>query len=509
MFYDRMSPLTRQLAGISAGPLLALLVLLCPCPEGLQAVGQRALAGTVWITAWWMLDIFSLAGTALLSIIVYALLGVASPLELFQSFGSGMIMLMIGATLLIGAWTESRFIQRYAYWCMNLPIVKNRPFRFILVFGLACGLASVIVPNIPLAILFTAIAVATADGLGIKPGESNLIRILCMVGGMAACYGGIGSPLGGAPNLITIGYVQKFAGYEVEFWQWTFIGLPAAVLCLLSMFVLARILFPLKAQEKESLPVPKAYIEGKLREMGPISRYEAIAVAMMLIALFLWILGPSIAGWAGVKSLKPVLSVTGVAYFAGVLLFVVPRCIDKSSGKLVFAMTWPQAEKNIGWSIMIMLLGGLVIGDALLRGGMDKWLAGVFQAVLGDISGVWVWFLAVLATALLSQVANNLAMMALFTPVVIQLGYAYGFNPVAAALSVGMAANVGVMFPFSSTPIAASIVGACGHASIRDYALFGFFICVIGATIVFGCAYLLGPIAFPDVPLAPPAVTIK
>lgn len=492
--------LRKQIFKIFLGPILCGVILMLPQPDGLSETGLRAIAGTVWIVAWWMMDIFSLAGTGLLTIAIYTLLGVASPLTLFKNFGGAMIMIILGSTLLIGAWTESRFIQRYAYWCMNRPFVGNSPTRFLIIFGMSCGLLSVLVPNIPLAVLFTAIAVATARGLDIVPGQSNLIRVMCMVAGMASCYGGIGSPLGGAPNLITIGYVEKFAHYQVEFWQWTIIGLPAAVLCLLVLMLMARLLFPSKGKERHNLPVPKAYLEEKLHELGPVSTYEHIALGVMLVALFFWIAGPSIAEASGIKYLKGVFSVPGVAFFSGVILFIIPRAVDRQNGKLIFAMNWEQAERNIGWNIMCMLLGGLVIGDALQTGGVDTWLSELLKTMLGNVSGTLVWFLIVLLSALLSQVVNNLAVMALFTPIIINLGYAFGFNPIAAALSIGMVSNIGVMFPFSSTPIAVSISGAKGYASMVDYAWLGLFICIIGSIIVFGCCWFLGPIAFPDIP---------
>lgn len=497
------SGLRTQILKIMSGPALCLCILLLPAPAGLSDLGMRAIAGTVWIVTWWMLNLFSLAGTGLLAIPIYTILGIAAPLALFKNFGGAMIMIILGTTLLIGAWTESRFIQRYAYWCMNRPIVGNSPMRFLILFGLSCGLLSVVVPNIPLALLFTAIAVATAEGLDIKPGQSTLIRIMCMVAGMAACFGGIGSPLGGAPNLITIGYVDKFAHYQVEFWQWTLVGLPAAVLCLFALFVIGRLSFPARGAERTSLPVPREYLDRKLKELGPVTTYEHIAVGVMLVALFFWIAGPSIANASGIKALKGVFSVPGVAFLAGVALFVIPRGINRENGALVFAMSWAQARKNIGWDIMCMLLGALVIGDALQIGGVDKWLADILTELFGGIPGAYVWFALVLISALLSQIVNNLAVMAVFTPIAIHLGDAFGFNPVAAALSIGMVSNVGVMFPFSSTPIAVSISGAAGYASIRDYAKLGFIVCVTGAVIVFGCCYLLGSIAFQDVMALP------
>ena len=71
-------------------------------------------------------------------------------------------------------------------------------------------------------------------------------------------------------------------------------------------------------------------------------------------------------------------------------------------------MNWAQAQKNIGWSIMCMLLGGLVIGDALQTGGVDKWLSDILKDLLGNVSGTLVWFVIVLISALLSQLVNNL-----------------------------------------------------------------------------------------------------
>ena len=499
MSTDAKKALKMQTVNILIGPILCCLILLLPQPAGLPAVGMRAIAGTAWIVAWWMLNYFSLAGTALLTIGIYTLLGVMSPIEMFKNFGGITPMIIFGSTLLIGTWIESKFIQRYAYWCMNRPIVDNSPTKFLILFGLSCGLLSILVPNIPLSALFTAIAVATAEGLDIKPGQSNLIRIMYMVAGMAACYGGIGSPMGGAPNLVTIGYVDKFAHYQVEFWQWTLLGLPAALICLFALFFIAKIMFPAKSNEKKSLPVPREYLNEKLKALGPVSTYEHVAVIIMLVALFLWITGPFIANASGIKFLKGVFSVPGVAFLTGVSLFIIPRGIDKEKGKFIFSMDWKQAEKNIGWAIMCMVVGGLIIGDAMQAGGVDKWLSGLLSEWLKNVPGSIVWFAIVLVSALLSQFLNNFAVMAVFTPIAIHLGNTLGFNPVAAAISIGMVSNIGVMFPFSSTPIAVSITGAKDYASIGDYAKLGFIICVVGSAIVFACAYLLAPLAFPDV----------
>lgn len=150
MSTDTIKALKMQTLNILIGPILCCLILLLPQPAGLPPVGMRAIAGTAWIVAWWMLNYFSLAGTALLTIGIYTLLGVMSPIEMFKNFGGTTPMIIFGSTLLIGTWIESKFIQRYAYWCMNRPIVDNSPTKFLILFGLSCGLLSILVPNIPL-----------------------------------------------------------------------------------------------------------------------------------------------------------------------------------------------------------------------------------------------------------------------------------------------------------------------------------------------------------------------
>ena len=485
----------RKLIGLLLGPLMCLLIISLPQPAGLSPAGMRAIDGAVWMIVWWMFEPFHLSITSLWAVIIFPLLGVVKPAAAFAQLGSSTIMLFLGATIILGAWHESGLIQRYAYWALNLPVVKGKPARLAAVFGITCGVMTMVVPNIPCAILFVAIAVAISKAAGLKPGESNLSRRMVIMSGVGSSVGGCGTPIGGAPNLIVIGMVAATLKYNMEFWQWTAIGFPLALGMIILMLVFARVFFPLKPEEQD-LPVAADFLVEKLRSLGPVSRYEKVAMTAMLAALLLWIFAKPVTD--SIPALAPLgklLTTPYIAILVGCLLFAIPL---KTKGP-IYAMNWDQGLKAINWSIIMFLMGAFIFGDAMTSTGVDKWLAGVIRGILGDISGIWVLLFLIVVGGLISQVITNLAVIALLVPITAKLAVLYGLNPVVACLTVGILSNNGIMFPFSSAAVAASMMGSEGFAKPRDYIMYGLAVVLGGALIAFILALTLGPLVFGDV----------
>mgnify|MGYP002707022270 CR=1 FL=1 len=187
------SNLWRQLAFLAAGPLLCLILKDMPPPSGLTEHGMVCLAGCAWLLVWWMTEVLPLPVTSLMAVPIFAFLGVMEPGKVFSFIGHPAMMLIFGATIIVGVWKESNLIERYAYWCFNLPFIRSNPVRMILVFTLGAGLMSAIAPNIPLVILFISISVAVVRSCGLSP-ENNLTRSLCTLSGIAPMLGGMGTP---------------------------------------------------------------------------------------------------------------------------------------------------------------------------------------------------------------------------------------------------------------------------------------------------------------------------
>lgn len=490
-----ISPLQKQLFCFALGPLACLLVKDLPPAPGMTPDGMACLAGCAWLMLWWLLEVFPMPVTSILSIPIFGLLGVLAPAKVFAALGHPSMMLVFGATLIVGLWKESNLIERYAYWCFNMPWVKGSSARMLFVFVMGVGIMSAIAPNIPLAILFVSIAVTIGRTCKLEP-RSNLMRSLCVFSAIAPAVGGAATPLGGAPNMIVIALIATTLHYDISFWEWSSLGIPLVLVSLVLIFFLRGLLLPLKGEQRR-LPMPEDYLRQKMRELGPVTPYEHIAIIVMGIALLLWCFGPQLAGLAGWPEGAKILSAPVVAMFMGASAFLIPLRKDGKTGRVVFAMNWEQAVKHIGWAILIIQIGTISFGDVLLKGGLDKWAAQQIQLLAGDLSGVWVWFIFVVLTGLASQIVTNLALIALVLPIMASLALSYGFHPLAACLSVGFACNIATMFPFSSLTVAAAMMGGGEYVRPNDFILTGLLTTLSVSILGFLVCCFLGPVLLP------------
>lgn len=487
----------RHILGILSGPAAFCLVLCLPPFQGLSPLGMKCLAAAVWIIMWWMTGAFPIALTSLFSIVLYSLLGVMKPLAAFGFMGNPSIILLLGAMLLLGVWKESQLVERYAYWAISLPIVRGRPLRLLLVFSLATGLLSMLVPNIPVTILFVSIAVAMAKGVNAERG-TPLYRGLCLSSGVASALGGAGTPIGGAPNLVVIGVIASALHYDIQFWEWSAIGFPMALLWILGMVVICWFIF-LRGDSTREIPVDIA--RKRLEGLGPVTRHEHIAMLTMLLALLLWSVGQPIARSLGLPFAR-LLTAPLIALFCGCLVFFIPLKKEEN-GRIRFALTWQEGLRAVNWDILIFVVGALAFGQMLINGGVDKWVAGLIAGLLGEMSPTMVWIVIMTIAGIVSQAFSNVAVIGLLLPVTASLAQQYGLNAVVTCLTVGMVANIGIMFPFSSPPAAAAIMGSDGYVTPRDFLKCALPILIFSAATALVVGSLLGDVIFPmNIPAA-------
>lgn len=492
MFNILSTPWIRQLFFFILGPSLCLYFYDLPPLEGMNESGMRCLAACLWMMAWWMSEVLPIPVTSLMAVPVFGFLGIMEPEKVFSFLGHPAMMLIFGATIIVGLWKESNLIQWDAYWCFNLPFIKGSPVRMIFVFTFGSGILSAISPNIPLIILFASVAVTIAKSCQYDK-DNNMVRSLFTLSAIAPCLGGIGTPLGGAPNILVIAMITTLLGIDITFWQWTALGMPLVFIVLFILFFITMLLFPLKQNSCEFC-FDGGFIKEKLESLGPVSFHEHVAIWIMVIALILWSSGTEIFNALDMSDTAKMMNGPVIAIFMGIATFLVPIKKDKESNKLVFAMNWQQAVRNIEWGVIVLQIGGIVFGQALLQGGVDVWLVDSLKAVIGDIPSIVVWFLLVLITGFFSQLIICFAVISFMLPITVAIAKIYGFDPVLACLSVGFVSNLTTMFPFSSIAVAAVLSGSEGYADPKDFVVSGFCNTLFVTVIVFVFCYYLGPL---------------
>jgi len=485
------TPCFRQLFFFLLGPALCFSLYDLEPLEGMNRDGMRCLAACLWMMVWWMTEVLPIPVTSLIAIPVFGFLGIMQPEKVFALMGHPAMMLIFGATIIVGLWKESNLIERYAYWCFNLPFIKGDPVRMIFVFVFGAGILSAISPNIPLTVLFASVAVTIAKSCQYDK-NNNMIRSFFTVSAIAPALGGVGTPLGGAPNILVIAMIATLLGHDVSFMEWSALGMPLVFIILFTLFLVTMFLFPIK-QDACEFCLDGGFIKDKLESLGPVSLHEHIAIWIMIIALVLWSSGNKIFMALGMPEIAKMMNGPVIAAFLGIATFIIPFKKDNSTNKFVFSMNWQQAVRNIEWGVIVLQIGGIAFGQVLLQGGVDIWIVGIIKSVIGDISPVAIWFLLIVITGFFSQLILAFAVISLMLPITAAIAKLYGLDPLLVCLSVGFVSNLTTMFPFSSVPVAIVLSGSEGYANPRDFIKSGFCNTVVVTLIVFAFCYFLGP----------------
>ena len=365
----------------------------------------------------------------------------------------------------------------------------------MVLFGMAAGLLSAIMPNIPVAILFTSIAVALGKSMRARPGHP-LIRAMVVASGVGASVGGTGTPVGGVPNLLVIGIIASSLNYQVQFWEWSAFGMALCIAWLAAMVLFCHIFFLRGCSTGDSC-FSVDVISERLESLGPVTIREKASLGVLIAALLLWCLGQPMANRFGIPALARLLDVSTIAVLCGVCLLFIPTGRD-DTGRITFVLDWKTALASINWEILIFVSGVLAFGQVCIEGGIDKWLAGLVSPMLEGLSPSLTWLVLLAVSGILCQWANPATVISLLVPTTALIAAQKGINPIVACFTVGMVANLAIMFPFSSPPIAASILGSDDYASPKDFFRFSFpmvTVCVLLAWVI-GMGF--GPVVFPS-----------
>lgn len=451
----------RALAGLVAGFILFVAMLLVPPPEGMTVPAWRTAAVGALMAVWWISEALPIAATALVPIVLFPLLGIATVGATTAPYANEVIYLFLGGFLIAMALESCGLHKRIAL--AILRVAGTRPPDLILGFMLATAFISMWVSNtatvvmmLPMATSVISLARSTGDaaaGAGRREFESALLLGIAY----AASIGGLGTLIGTPPNALFAAFMSQTYGQDIGFLQWMLLGVPIVVLALpFAWLVLVKWLHRVGA---DPIAGGAAMLGEERRALGPISRAEWIVGGITALTAGAWMTRPVLDQWA------PALTDAGIAIAGALLMFVVPLSVRPRRS----ALTWTQAER-LPWSVLILFGGGLSLAAAIQQTGLAAWIG----VELGALAGwpVLAVLLAVTAViVLLSELASNTATAAAFLPVAASLAIAIGVDPVVLVLTAALAASGGFMLPVATPPNA--IVYGTGALTIPQMARAG------------------------------------
>ena len=440
---------------IVIGPVVAAALYFLLLGEGWTQAAAITASVTLLCAVWWIFEPVPVPFTSLIPLAVFPLFGVLTPAQVGQSFGSPLILLLMGGFMLSTAMADSGAHRRIALYMVNV-FGGGSARGLVLGFMTAAALLSMWISNTATTLMLLPVALAVLEQTEKKMQIPLLLGIA-----YAASIGGLGTPIGTPPNLIFMQVHLEQFGSAPGFPQWMTWGIPVVVL----LVPLAGLWLTRNVKLATPVELPRV---GKWRPS------EKRVMAMFSLTAFFWITRQApFGGWSGLVDL-PMANDASVALIAVVLMAALP---NGEGGRL---LRWESA-KNIPWGVLLLFAGGIAIASAFVQSG----LADSIAQELGALMSLPTWLLVLsicLTVTFLTEVTSNTATASLLMPVLAVTATTTGMNPMILMVPAVLSASCAFMLPVATAPNA--IMFGSGKIRVKEMARAGFALNLIGAAVI-------------------------
>jgi sodium-dependent dicarboxylate transporter 2/3/5 len=440
---------------IIIGPAAALLLYFLLLGQGWTGAASITAAVTLLCATWWVFEPVPIPFTSLIPLAVFPLLGVLTPAQVGQSFGSPLILLLMGGFMLSTAMSDSGAHRRIALFMVNL-FGGGSARGLVLGFMAASAVLSMWISNTATTLMLLPVALAVLEQTDRRMNIPLLLGIA-----YAASIGGLGTPIGTPPNLIFMQIHLDRFGTAPSFPEWMSWGIPVVVL----LVPLAGLWLTRGVRLEKPVELPRA---------GIWRPFEKRVLAMFALTALFWITRQTpFGGWSAWLDL-PQANDASVALIAVVMMAALP---NGEGGRL---LRW-EAAGSIPWGVLLLFGGGICIANAFVQSGLADNIAQELGAFL--TLPTWALILSMcLTVTFLTEVTSNTATASLLMPLLAATAIATDMNPMLLMVPAVLSASCAFMLPVATAPNA--IVFGSGKVRIKDMARAGFMLNLIGAVVI-------------------------
>ncbi len=467
-----------------AGPLVFLLIYNGPLvfPD---ILAQKVVAVTSWMVIWWLTEVVSISTTALIPLVLFPLIGIMEMGSVSKNYGSPIVFLFFGGFVMALALEKVQLHRRIA-----LNIIKRTgtsPNRVILGFMLSTAFLSMWISNtastvVMLPIALSVIKLISQDEDGFTKEDQNFALALMLSIAFSANIGGISTLIGTPPNSVLAGFLENEYSIELGFFKWMQMGLPFSILMLfICYFVLVSWMYPSKLNANND---PGKIIKDELKKLGQFKSEERIVMAVFVCAIFMWVS----KNYLNTLLTNLNLSDAGISMIAAFSLFIIPQNLSK--GK--FVLYWKDMAR-LPWGILILFGGGLALASGLAEAEIMD-LIGQFVSSKEGLNILLISGLLIFIMLFLTELMSNVALVAVFVPVVAGIALGLEVPVLYLCIPVTMAASCAFMLPMATPPNA--IVFASGHVKVYQMAKVGLVLNILSVLLIILYSKFVIPLIF-------------
>ncbi|MFC1991847.1 SLC13 family permease [Chloroflexota bacterium] len=442
---------TWWIAPVVAMAILLIFVLLPPLslltPLGMKVVGILFFTIILWVFV-------GISYPSLISLALFAVLGVMTPKELFAvSMGNWIVIFIIACLGLADGLRATGFSCRFALWFMSRPFTRNRPWMLLAMTMLASTILGAIMSSTAAFIVFMSVVTPMLEAAGYKKGD-HFATVFMMGLAWATTAAFMITPIGHGSNVLLIEWVERDIGYIITFAKWIAVGIPVGLL--IYILVLGILRLGIRPDVSQFSASATEYVAGERDKLGRITLEEKLAVGIFLGVVVCWVLPGVVSGiLPGISAyLKEIGYAVPALIGAGLL------CIIRTKNQPLLSFT--EWMRNMEWGAIMLIIAIMAIGAAIGTPGtgIPELLTGIFTPIAQNAPFPVFLFVSILWAGFQTNIMSNLVTAILVYTIMVPAAIAAGIgNPAALGFSIFAATRSAFAFP-SATVVTALVIGS-------------------------------------------------
>ena len=357
-----------------------------------------------------------------------------------QGFGDASITVFVFFIFIFAAYLEHIGLSaQIANWFISRKVVIGRPWLFTFFVLLVTYILGATVSQTAGIVLMWAIFYNVCEVVGFKKGDLYpTVMLIAIV--FASMLGFAVFPFK-VLQVMTLGSLESVSGIKADFIDFTAISFLISIGSLALFMVVFRFLIrpdisPLKTNTDHF-----AHLRGQ--KLSKEQKLGALFLALFMIGMF----APSFMPEN--NKLGQILSHLGTTGILIVIILIL--AFLKIDGKPVFVFS--EAVKGVNWDLIIMFAATMPVSHAMSdpEVGVMNFIVDLFEPLFNGMNSTMFIIVFILVSGLLTQVAHNLVLGALFTPIAYSFAIDLGANPILVVTLLTFALQVAIATPGGSS----------------------------------------------------------
>ncbi|MGL1861120.1 MAG: SLC13 family permease [Pseudodesulfovibrio sp.] len=399
-----------------------------------------------------------------------------------------LILLFCGGYLVYQLMAATRITDGFVAWALRKS-QGSGPIIILYVIGASAALSS-FMPNTITVLTLLPVLKRLDKGFADEgvPGMTTVLMCSAIYG---AAIGGMGSMIGSPANAVLFAALDLFqvpGREQITFFNWFIWSVPLVVLLGLAAWgVAAGLGLPGKARE---ITVCMDCL-GETCETNDRQRFGG---RLFWLYMSFWILeAVTRQAVPGFADISPIVCLGFTGFFCFLIFIKAAPTSPFAQGPLLKPL---DLVKGIPRRGLIFILGLAVIFTIVHWFKWDEMVVTLAGELLqGDMPGLLLFFLTILAVIFLTETLSNTAVVAAFFTIAYYAALGHDMNPLYLMMGVGLASTCAFMTPIA-TPTNALAFGEMRGASLRTMLFLGFVLNVLGAVILTGWLSWVLPLVY-------------